>query len=280
MTLPLPVFEPVWTLLTPDSRSNLISDDGEIPSAIRVKPCTSSAHALDAPLLKSVRVMVERAVTNEGLKMTPSGYLSRADTKPVFDAVHWPDWSKENFAAVTKVINECEVLPIHLARITAQKAGLLRRQGKKLVATKVGRALLAEENAGELLVRLTEASFWKVRQDAFDGVPFGPWPQDHVGVVLWCVGAAASAWQDSDDLLSICTIPFVPIAGLHAGHPEFAFFARILRPAIWLGLLAFEERKEEGERWPVRKKFVRKTPLFDQVLRFEVEVLKRTTGRH
>jgi hypothetical protein len=265
---------PVWTLLTPDSLSNLISDDRNIPSAIAVVPCRPSC-ALESPLVKAVRMMVERAVANDGLKLTANGFLSRADVKPVFDAVDWPAWSKESFAA-----NEREVIPIHLARVTAQKAGLLRRRGKVLAATKVGKALLAEERAGELLARLTEASFWKVRQDEFDGVPFGPWPQDHVGVALWSVGVAASAWQDADELLPICTMPFVPVKGLHDDYPEFAFFARVLRPAIWLGLLDYEERKEPGERWPISRDFVRKAALFDEVLRFSVKLVEHSDVVH
>jgi hypothetical protein len=270
---------PIWRLLTPESRSKLISYGPTAPPAITVRACAPEA-ALHTPLVKAVRIMIQRAITNDGLKLTPSGFLSRVDTMPVFDAVEWPVWSKESYAAVTKAINEREVTPIRLARVTAMKAGLLRRRGKLLAATKIGKMVVTEDKAGELLARLAEASFWKVRQEDFDGMPFGPWPQDHAGVALWSVGAAAWAWRDADELLPICTMPFVPVLGLAADFPKFAFFARILRPVIWLGLLDSERRIEPGDRWQVRKDFVRKTPLFDEVLRFDVDLAEAPNVVH
>lgn len=94
------------------------------------------------------------------------------------------------------------------------------------------------------------------------------------------MGVVASGWQEAAALLPICTIPFIPVAGLHEHHPEFVFFARILRPAIWLGLLDFEDRKEPDDRWRVRRDFVRKTPQFDDVLKFTVELTERSRMIH
>ena len=97
-------------------------------------------------------------------------------------------------------------------------------------------------------------------------------------MALWSVGAVARDWRYADELLPICTIPYIPAAGLREDYPEFAFYARILRPAIWLGLLDYEERKESGERWPKTRDFTRKTTLFDEVLKFAVDIAPPTTS--
>ena len=147
------------------------------------------ALALDVPMVRAARFLVERAIAKGGLKLTPKGFLNRADASATFDSTDWPDFSNEGYRRIAKYIDEREVRPLHRARVTAMKAGLLVRRGPMLVATKVGARLLDEGRAGALLAALAEASFWKVPQETFDSVPFAPWPQDHVGVALWSLAS-------------------------------------------------------------------------------------------
>jgi hypothetical protein len=92
------------------------------------------------------------------------------------------------------------------------------------------------------------------------------------GIVLQRHSPDGRRYEDKSGLISACR--------QDADFPKFAFFARILRPAIWLGLLDCERRIEPGDRWQVRKDFVRKTPLFDEMLRFDVDLAEAPHAVH
>lgn len=261
---------PLWRLLAPGGISLLVSEDGTVPPAISVIPCADPAVALSGPLVRTVRAMIEHAVTRGAIALTPSGKLRRADLRPFYTVADWQDWPRDVIEAICKAPNESDVVPLQVARVTALKAGLLRRSGKVLVATKAGASLLREDKAGHLLARLVETSFWKVPQEQFDGVRVAPWPQDHVGVVLWCLGLAGTSWRDTEELFPLCVIPYRGMAEERMGDPHHAFYLRIVRPAVWLGLLAFESHGKPGDWRRDVQRMVRKSPLFDAVLRFGV----------
>jgi hypothetical protein len=61
--------------------------------------------------------------------------------------------------------------------------------------------------------------------------------------------------------------------------PTMAFEARILRPLTWFGLL--EMRHDDGARpGLVQQRRYRKTPCFDRLISFEVQLEEQPTIRH
>ena len=272
---------PIWTLLTRPSLDALLLNRGQaMPRAITIARDLDGASVIDTPLLALTLLMIQRAQAQGGLTLTATGALSRKDVRAIFDAMSWPGYDKANALRMNKVLNEADVMPVELARLTAHTARLLRKREKRLLATKSGAALAEPEAATELFAQLFATTFWQVNLGYFDRVPFEAWPQNHVGLVLWCLSLAGEGWSQPEDLVRTCTV-WQP--GLDVGpvdFPAYAFESRVLRPLSWFGLL--ETRligDEHAPEWQ-RDRQYRKAGLFNRAMRFDVEMAKYAGPAH
>jgi hypothetical protein len=272
---------PAWSLLTPSGVAGLLArPSGGPPETIRLGPNLDENAAAGMPLLASLSLMLVRAKVNGGLALTATHALSRADTRVLFDALVWPDYDKDEVLAANKVLNEGDVMPVEVTRLVAQVAKLLRRRERKLLATKAGQELASGSRNVEAFRRLFALIFWRIDLGSLDHVPIERWPQDHVGLVLWCLSAAARDWGGVVDLLPVCTVLDAAAEGSPPDCLAFAFESRILRPLTWFGLL---ETRRVGEPGTFAWRYVREyrvAPLFDRALAFEAEVAAPTGSRH
>jgi hypothetical protein len=62
--------------------------------------------------------------------------------------IEWPHYDQADAFRLHKVINEPDFLPLHVVRILAQAATLVRAQRGRLVATPLGKSMLSEERQG------------------------------------------------------------------------------------------------------------------------------------
>lgn len=234
--------------------------------------------ALAVPMVVAARLLLELAVKQGGLVLTPAGFLKRADVWHIFDQTEWPGYDKATTLAMNKVINEQDAYGVFFTRAALQAAGLLRKRAGVLKATKVAKSVLADEAAPALLGELFQAVFWKMNLQDFDRNPLDLWPQHHAGLVLWCLSVAAHKWSRADHLTPVCTI--VDTIGEPVAHdlPGFAMITRVLRPLTWLGLME-SRRQKRLSGWGHDEDF-RKTPLFDQMLKFRVEMIGGQEVRH
>ena len=232
------------------------------------------------PLLATLRLMLVRAQANGGLTLTATHAVSRADTRALFDALDWPDYDKTQVLGVNKVLNEADVMPVETTRLIAQAAKFLRRRERKLLSTKVGLNLAAEDQSLELSRRLFALVFWRIDLGSLDRVPVDRWPQDHVGLVLWCLSAAAREWSSIGGLLLVCTVIDAAAEATAPDFLAFAFECRILRPLTWFGLLETRRVGEPGSfSWHYVREY-RTTSLFDRALTFEAEIAQPGGLRH
>lgn len=272
---------PAWSLLARSGVAGLLArpDDGP-PPTIRLGPDLDAISAAEMPLLATLRLMLSRAKANGGLTLTATHALSRADTRALFDALIWPDYDKAEVLAANKVLNEADVMPVETARLIAQAAKLFRRCERKLLATKVGQDLAAEDRSLELFRLLFALVFWRLDLGSLDRVPIDRWPQDHIGLVLWCLSAAARGWNSVGDLLPVCTVLDAAAEATAPDFLAFAFECRILRPLTWFGLL---ETRRVGEPGSFSWRYVREyrtASLFDRALTFQAEIAKPNESKH
>lgn len=272
---------PIWAMLTPPSLDALLLvRDQNMPRAIILAPDIDSFSVADAPLLATTRLMIHRAKAIDGLTLTATGALSRADVRAIFDAMSWPGFEKTNALAMNKVLNEADVMPVELTRLIAQTAKLLRKRGKRLLATKFGSGLAEPEAAAELFAKLFETIFWQTNLSYFDRVPLEAWPQNHVGIVLWCLSVAEEDWFLPEDLMRSCTVWEPALVEGHADFPAYAFESRVLRPLSWFGLLEMRMIGDPNAPTWQRDRQYRKAALFDRALRFDVQVSKPQGPAH
>lgn len=272
---------PAWSLLARSGVAGLLArPDGGPPSAVRLAPDLDGISAAGMPLLATLRLMLTRAQANGGLTLTATHALSRADTRALFDALDWPDYDKAEVLAANKVLNEGDVMPVETTRLIAQTAKLFRRRERKLLATRVGQDLAAEDRSVDLFRRLFAQVFWRLDLGSLDRVPIDRWPQDHVGLVLWCLSVAAREWSSVGDLLPVCTVLDAAAEVTAPDFLAFAFECRILRPFTWFGLL---ETRRVGNPGSFSWRYVREyriAPLFDRALAFEAEIAGLTDLKH
>ena len=270
---------PAWAHLEPTSVKALLEPPGETPQALRLTTYEVSAEAaLAVPMVIAARLLLDLAVKQGGLVLTPAGFLKRADVWHVFDQTEWPGYDKAETLAMNKVINEQDAYGVFFTRMALQAAGLLRKRAGVLKATRVGKSMLADEAAPARLGELFQAVFWRMNLQDFDRNPLQFWPQHHASLVLWCVSVTAHRWSSAEHLTPLCTI--METIGEPVAHdlPGFAMATRILRPLAWLGLME-SRRQKRASGWGHEEDF-RKTPLFDQMLKFRVEMIGEEQARH
>ena len=272
---------PAWRLLDRDGLHALVEAPRPgLPEGIFLTS-NRALHEISAvPLVKAARQVLGRAVAQDGLTLTTSGALSRADTRALFDLIDWPDYAKNEVLAVNQVLNEADALPVHITRIALQVAGLLRRRGKMLIATKKAQALLEPNASADLFALLFEATLWRVSLSYFDRFPVEHWPQDHIGLVIWCLSVAANNWSDADTLAQVCTVRDERLDRTVRDFSGPAMRSRVLRPLTWLGLMEMARRNDEVQANWMQPAVYRKTALFDVVVGFTVKVPLRTGAIH
>lgn len=250
-----------------------------MPRALRLTPYDVPFEtALAVPMVVAARLLLELAVKQGGLVLTPAGFLKRADVWHIFDQTEWPGYDKATTLAMNKVINEQDAYGVFFTRAALQAAGLLRKRAGVLKATKVAKSVLADEAAPALLGELFQAVFWKMNLQDFDGNPLTFWPQHHAGLILWCLSVTAHKWSSAEHLTPLCTI--MDTIGESVAHdlPGYAMKSRVLRPLTWLGLME-SRRQKRVSGWGHDEDF-RKTPIFDQMLKFRVEMIGGQEVRH
>jgi hypothetical protein len=167
-----------------------------------------------------------------------------------------------------KVINEPDFLPLHIVRMVAEAANLVRVHRGKLVATPLGKSMLSDAWRGCLPAILFHLVFWHMDLGYFGRGLLGSWPRGDAGVVLWSLSICAYDWQTSEKLTRLCTIPEPAMFSGTWDRTPYAMEARILRPPLWFGLLEHRSEKMPGDRFG-KHHFYRKAALFDRLLAFD-----------
>ena len=193
--------------------------------------------------------------------------------------VEWPGYDQADAFRLHKVINEPDFLPLHIVRLLAEAARLVRTQRGKLVATPLGKSMLSEARRGSLQAILFHLAFWHVDLGYFGRGLLGSWPQADAGVVLWSLSVCGNDWQTSEKLTRLCTIPEPATLTGTWDRSAFAMEAKILRPLLWFGLLEYRSEKNPDSRFATQH-YYRKAALFDRLLAFNIKMDLTEDLRH
>src|SRR2546430_16219025 len=228
--------EPAWTLRTFESLLARRHEPSAVQSAILIANDLSVGEIAGSPVARNTLILLGQAIERVGLPLTATGNLSRATVAEVCKLIEWPDYDQADAFRLNKVINEPDFLPLHVVRILAQAATLVRAQRGKLVATPLGKSMLSHERQGSLLAILFHIAFWRMDLGYFGRSLLGSWPQADIGIVLWSLSVSAGDWQTGDKLTRLCTIPEPATLTGAWGRSSSAMEVRNLRPLLWLRL--------------------------------------------
>ena len=208
-----------------------------------------------------------------GTDATATGNLTRAFVGRMFERLELSKIYRESTRRVCKVLNEQDVWPLHLARIVAECAGLVRRRAKRFVLSPAGRDFLPEDQAGALFRAVFIAYFR--RFDLTYDFHLRPVPaiQETMAAVLWRLDGAARDWTPVAGLAREILLPKVHellrAALTHPAHDneEWILGGHVLLPLEDLGLI---ERDTPAE-WRLIEagQKVRRTRLWRQFIWFE-----------
>jgi hypothetical protein len=271
--------EPAWTLLTYDSLRALRQEPSHVQTAIRIANDLNADEIAGSAVARNTLILLRQAIEHGGLPLTATGNLSRAAVTEMRKVVEWPGYDQANAFRLHKVINEPDFLPLHIVRLLAEAAELVRKEHGKLVATPLGKAMLSDGRQGSLPAIMFHLALWHTDLGYFGRGLLGSWPQGDAGIVLWSLSACAADWQTSEKLTRLCTIPEPAMLSGTWDQTPHAMEARILRPLLWFGLLEYHSEKISGDRFG-EVHFYRKAALFDRMLTFDVAVDSINRARH
>ena len=137
--------EPAWTLLSLDSLRALRQEPSAVQTTIRIANDLSTGEIAGSPVARNTLMLLRQAVERGGLRLTATGNLSRFVVAEMCKLVEWPDYDQAAVFQFNKVINEPDFLPLHVVRILAQAAALIRAQRGKLVVTSLGKSMPSDE---------------------------------------------------------------------------------------------------------------------------------------
>jgi hypothetical protein len=259
--------------LSPDQVQRLISDDWEgRGGAVRLNEAIAAERLKGARTFQNARVLLSYLQEQGAAKATATGNLNRATVAALMEQMDWRPGYLDELRRHSKVINESDAFPLHLLRVVAELAGLIKRRTAKYSLTRQGAAMLAEEKAGELFARLFRTTFRKLNLGYVDGLPEVPGFQSTVAFPLYRFGQVGGDWRQPGELLAgRVLLPFLrgelPPREYH--DPLATMLeTRLLRPLEGFGLV--EQKEVPGGHRLIPNQAYRKSPLYDRFLRFHL----------
>ena len=187
--------EPAWTLLTFDSLRALREEPSAVATAIRIANDLNADEIAGSAVARNTFILLQQTIERGGLPLTATGNLSRAVVAEMRELIAWPGYDQADAFRLHKVIDEPDFLPLHIVRLLAEAAKLVRVQRGKLVATSLGKSMLSDTRQGSLPAILFHLALWHMDLGYFGRGLLGSWPQSDIGIVLWSLSISANDWQ-------------------------------------------------------------------------------------
>lgn len=248
----------------------LLTDDWEGPgSVVELDDSLTLTELAGARLLENGRRFLAALVEGEGARATATGNLGRAFVGRMLEDLRWPAGYLERVRRVNKIINEHDVMSIHILRVLLQVSGLIQRRKGVFHATRRGKELWAEEGAGKLYARLFRIHFREFNLAYLDRLPAGSMFQQTIAYSLFRFVRLEARWSRPDEMVEDLVLPAVRAAMPPDGHFNRAAALlewRLLDPLVDFGLA--EKRAVPSEHPFLERRIYRKTPLADRFPRF------------
>jgi len=256
-----------------EALANLVAADWQSDlSPIRFKEDILLGEFSGARLFTNARLFLSAVANRESTQATQTGSLQRAVVSDMLRVLEWPRAYMEPIRNHFRVINELDVWPLHIIRITCEMAGLLIRRRSRFLATRKARELLADDKAGALYRRLFIACFRRVNLDYYSRFANEfPGIQQSFAVILWRLRDLAEDWVSAAGIIPRILLPSV-LSEVKNGcvrrdNIPYIVSGHVYIPLTWFGLL--EHNSEEPRFAVLGKCSIRKTALFDKFIEIE-----------
>ncbi len=249
----------------------LLTSDWHTPrGGIYVREDLTVHEAEQSGFFRNVRTMVNALNESGGTRATEAGNLNRKFVGTMLEQLCIRPDIAETIRAVNQVINEQDVWDLHQTRVISELAGLIRKYRGMFKPIQKRSHLMEDENAGALYNLLFLTFFRKFNLAYLDRMNEAPLVQNTIAVSLFMLSIVTEQWVSVEDVPAFIFPVRVKEQILEGSSFDFSSlvaYTRIMRPLVHFGLL---EERRMGYR--AREAEVRKTDLFDRVLKFDVEM--------
>ncbi len=220
-------------------------------------------------VLNQARRVRPHIAAGKGAKLTAPGNFNRTSVGQMVRDFRWSGFEPDEFMRYYKVLNESDYVPLSFLHAVIDLAGLGRKHKGTFRLSRLGRALLVPEAAGELNAVLFDATCNRYNLAYLDRRPIEDSFQPQIGLSLFLMSKFAEIPRSPEELLAITTLPVDPPQSDFPIRLDVVFRFRILRYLEWFGLLEAAPIAANDEAG--QPHLYRKTPLFDRFLSFDVE---------
>jgi len=221
---------------------------------------------------RNTRLFLNMIMSSGGAPATVRGNLSRKFVTQMFEVMELDNKYRKSVTAYNKVINETDIFPLHVIKIICEQGGLIQLRSKKFHVRKLFHNLLSDENAGELYYLIFRTFYEEFFLGYLDRFPEFDSIQGTINFTLYQLSVNCNDFVSTDiNLFRKIVLPAAQeeIRQKRIIIREIGWLlqSRILKPLINFGLI---EGKIEKSKHVENIVEVRKTPLFDKFMGFEL----------
>jgi len=229
----------------------------------------------DAPILSLFKLLVE-GIGEKGLKATAKGNLPRDFCRNA-TLSYWDEKTYQEYMRFGKVNKEEDFFELHVARVVAEVAGLIRKYKGKFILSRECRRLLAEGGLQTIYPRLLKAYSEQFNWAYRDGYNETPFIQHSFLFSLYLLSLYGDKWLPAEFYEDNFLQAFPSVIDELEQHPGFppewqirsCYTQRTLvNFAVFLGLAKIE--RTAGEKQHLYRYKIKKLPLLDLAVRFNL----------
>ena len=269
---------PVWSLLEAESAQALRAEPLAGEGAVHLADDLTEPELAGSAFVQNALALLEEAGGGNTLWMGTHGNLKMKSVTRLRTLMSWPGMEATEQLRAGKTYREQAIGELHLLRLVAEKAGLIKSSALWFELTPLGRGMLEAGGRGGLQALLFRHVFWRMDLSKFvsgvaRGLP-GWWPQGDIGMVLWSLSEVGDEFRSVGTFTDLCTVPDDTIPPAYWNPAAMMFSRRILDPLRWFGLVECR-----GEEVPIAAQW-RNTALFDRFLSFDVRLADHGAAGH
>jgi hypothetical protein len=258
--------------LSPRQVHALISDDWRGTGVVRLNAQLQPRQVAEARTPHNVRVLLDAIEERGRVRATAKGNLPRAFVREMLERFRSSPGTGPDFYATGR-LNEEDYWPLHLARVLAGLAGLIKRRKGEYTLTARGRELRAEARAGELYALLFVTHFRELNLAYLS--PFGPEApgfQHTIAYSLYQFRRRGDRWKTPEEYAPVLLLPPVQeeleaLGGMNRWTTA-AVHHRLLAPLEGFGLAEVRQVPGKGLRFTPQQ--YRRASRFDGFIRFRL----------
>ncbi len=254
--------------LSPLEMHALLEGDWVTQGPMRINMDLGQEDVEGSDFLVNAQTFLATVAERGGITCTAAGNLPRAFVADMMEALRWPPEYVEQVKSANRVINEDDLVGLHILRVVLETGRAIRRIKNRFRVTGSAKNLWEERHAGMLYTRLFLTFFREFNLDYLGGSIENPAIQATIAYSFYRLSRVAQEWRRAGDLAPTILAPAALATTREAAdewHVCVETCWRILDPLVEFGLL------EERGGWSAagRQSEFRLTPLFSRFLSFE-----------